>query len=334
MGIKLNKNILVTGGAGYIGSHVVQLLCSRGYSVIVFDNFSLGRKENIDPKVKKIIEGDLLNKNDLKKAFQEEVEVVIHFAAWKAAGESMIKPEKYSENNITGTINLLNQMVESNVKNIVFSSSAAVYGEPKYLPIDENHPLNPTNYYGYTKLCIEENLEWYSKLLNINYSALRYFNATGYDINGIIRGKEINPANLSPIVMEVAAGERNSMDVYGDDYNTEDGTCIRDYIHVTDLAEAHLKAMNYILENQKSIVLNLGSENGHSVFEVINAAEKVTGKKINYKIAPRRAGDPDKLVASSKLAKETISWEAKYSDLENIFSSMMRVYLNNNIKSK
>ena len=324
----MKKNILVTGGAGYIGSHVVQLLCDEGHSVTVFDNFSLGRRENIDPKVDEIIKGDLLNKDDLKKAFIKKFDAVIHFAAWKAAGESMIKPQKYSENNITGTINLMNQMVESNVKNIVFSSSAAVYGVPQYLPIDENHPLDPTNYYGYTKLCIEQNLEWYSKLLKINYSALRYFNATGYDINCKITGKEINPANLSPIVMEVASGEREGMDVYGDNYDTEDGTCVRDYIHVTDLADAHLKAMNYIINNNSNLVLNLGSENGHSVLEVINAAEKVCGKKISYNIADRRYGDPDKLVASSKLAREILGWEAKYSNLQNIFSSMMNVYFN------
>lgn len=322
----MKKKVLVTGGAGYIGSHVVQQLCDNGHSVIVFDNFSLGHRENIDPRVEEIIKGDILNKNDLNKAFEQKIEAVIHFAAWKAAGESMIKPQKYSENNITGTINLLNQMVESNVNNIVFSSSAAVYGVPQYLPIDENHPVNPTNYYGYTKLCIEQNLEWYSKLLKINYSALRYFNATGYDINGKIKGKERNPANLSPIVMEVASGEREGMDVYGDDYDTVDGTCIRDYIHVTDLADAHLKAMNYIMESDSNLVLNLGSENGYSVLEVINAAEKVIGKKINYNVADRRYGDPDKLVASSKLAKEVLGWEAKYSDLKNIFSSMMNVY--------
>lgn len=322
----MKKKVLVTGGAGYIGSHVVQLLCDEGHSVTVFDNFSLGRRENIDPRVNEIIEGDLLNKDDLKKAFEQKFDAVIHFAAWKAAGESMIKPQKYSENNIIGTINLLNQMVESNVNNIVFSSSAAVYGVPQYLPIDENHPVNPTNYYGYTKLCIEQNLEWYSKLLKINYSALRYFNATGYDINEKIKGKEKNPANLSPIVMEVAAGEREEMDVYGNDYDTKDGTCIRDYIHVNDLADAHLKAMNYIMSNDSNLVLNLGSENGHSVLDVISAAEEVVGKKINFNIADRRYGDPDKLVASSNLAKKVLGWEAKYSDLKNIFSSMMNVY--------
>jgi UDP-glucose 4-epimerase len=323
----MKKNILVTGGAGYIGSHIVQLLCDEGHSVSVFDNFSLGLRENIDPRVTNVVEGDLLKKSDLERAFETSIDVVFHFAAWKAAGESMIKPEKYSTNNITGTLNLLNMMVEKEVKYIVFSSSAAVYGDPQYLPIDEKHPLNPTNYYGYTKLCIEQNLEWYSRLKGINYSALRYFNATGYDVNEKIKGKEQNPANLSPIIMEVIAGERNKIDVYGNDYDTKDGTCIRDYIHVADLAIAHILSMNYILENDKNLVVNLGSEVGHTVLEVINTASKVTGKEVRYQTTARREGDPAELVASSKLAKEILSWEPKHSDLETIFYSMSKVYL-------
>jgi len=323
----MKKNILVTGGAGYIGSHIVQLLCEEGHSVIVFDNFSLGLKENIDNRVSKIIEGDILNREDIEYAFSYPIDVVFHFAAWKAAGESMVNPQKYSINNITGTLNLINMMAEKEVRYIVFSSSAAVYGNPEYLPIDENHPLNPTNYYGYTKLCIEQNLEWYSKLKQINYSALRYFNATGYDINGVIKGKEQNPANLSPIVMEVIAGEREVMDVYGDDYDTDDGTCIRDYIHVTDLANAHVLAMKYIMENNKDLVVNLGSEIGHTVLDIIKSAEKVTSTEVKYNIAGRREGDPPKLVASSKQAKELLDWEAQYSDLDTIFSSMSKVYL-------
>ncbi len=323
----MGKNILVTVGAGYIGSHIVQLLCDEGYAVSVFDNFSLGLRENIDPRVKTIIEGDLLIKSDLERAFESSIDIVFHFAAWKAAGESMVNPGKYSNNNITGTLNLLNMMVEKKVNYIVFSSSAAVYGNPQYLPIDEKHPLNPTNYYGYTKLCIEQNLEWYSKLKGINYSALRYFNATGYDVNGKIQGKEQNPANLSPIVMEVIAGERDSMEVYGDDYETKDGTCVRDYIHVTDLAKAHLLSMNYILDNNKNLVINLGSEEGHSVLEVINSASEVTGKEVTYNTSGRREGDPAELVASSKLAKKVLGWEAKYSDLDSIFNSMKNVYI-------
>lgn len=321
------KNVLVTGGAGYIGSHIVQLLCKHGYNVYVLDNFSLGRHENIDKRVKHIIEGDVRNSVDLDKAFGNKIDVVFHFAAWKAAGESMTDPGKYAENNISGTISLLNKMIQYEVKYFVFSSSAAVYGSPEYLPIDEKHPKNPENYYGYTKLAIEENLEWYSKLKGICYTALRYFNATGYDINGVIKGKEKNPANLSPVVMEVAGGLRDVMQVFGNDYDTNDGTCIRDYIHVSDLAEAHLLAMNYIVNNNKNLVVNLGTGKGSSVFEVIDSAEKVTGRKINYKIVDRRPGDPANLIASSGLAMDLLGWKPNYSDLDTIFESMKPVYL-------
>jgi UDP-glucose 4-epimerase len=320
-------NVLVTGGAGYIGSHVVKDLCNAGHNVIVFDNFSLGLHENIDPRVTHVIEGDILNDYDLHKAFQQDIDVVFHFAAWKAAGESMQNPEKYAENNITGTLKLLNAMLKNSVKNIVFSSSAAVYGNPQYLPIDEKHPLNPTNYYGYTKLAIEENLKWYSQLKGINYAALRYFNATGYDIDEKIKGKEKNPANLSPIVMEVAAGIRNKMQVYGNDYKTSDGTCIRDYIHVNDLADAHVLAMNYILKNHKNLVVNLGTGQGETVLEVIKTASNLIGKKIDYEMVDRRAGDPEELVASSKLANDLLGWKASYSDLQTIFETMVKVYL-------
>ncbi len=321
------KNLLVTGGAGYIGSHIVQLLCEKNYNVYVLDNFSLGWRENIDTRVKSVIEGDVRKPADLDKAFVHKIEAVFHFAAWKAAGESMIDPMKYAENNIGGTLSLLNKMVEYDVKNFVFSSSAAVYGSPEYLPIDEKHPTNPENYYGYTKLTIEENLEWYSKLKSMNYAALRYFNATGYDVNGIIKGKERNPANLSPVVMEVASGIRESMQVFGYDYDTPDGTCIRDYIHVTDLAEAHLLAMEYLFDKKENLVVNLGTGKGSSVFEMIDAAKNATGKDIPYKVVDRRPGDPADLVASSDLAFELLGWEAKYSDLETIFKTMGKVYL-------
>jgi UDP-glucose 4-epimerase len=320
-------NILVTGGAGYIGSHIVKELCGLGHSVTVLDNFSLGLHENIDGRAENIIEGDILTTTDLKRAFSFKIDVVFHFAAWKAAGESMTNPAKYAKNNITGTLNLLNEMLVHNVKNIVFSSSAAVYGNPQYLPIDEKHPTNPVNYYGYTKLAIEQNLEWFSKLKGINFAALRYFNATGYDIHGKIKGREQNPANLSPIVMEVLAGERKELKVFGGDYDTADGTCVRDYIHVNDLAIAHVKAMDYLFQENENLIVNLGTGNGESVLDVIKAAEKSTGKKILYKIVDRREGDPAKLVASSEVAFKILKWRAQYSDLGSIFSSMKCVYL-------
>lgn len=322
----MNKNILVTGGAGYIGSHVVKLLCNEGYNVFVFDNLSLGRKENLHEKASLTI-GDILNIDQLDIVMSKNIDTVFHFAAWKAAGESMSDPAKYARNNICGTLNILESMTKNKVRKIVFSSSAAVYGNPQYLPIDEKHPTNPENYYGYSKLAIEENLKWYSQLKSIRFAALRYFNATGYDIDGHIKGKEKNPTNLSPVVMETAAGIRGKMMVFGADYNTPDGTCIRDYIHVNDLATAHLLAMKYISDNNNDLVVNLGTGEGYSVLDVINMASQVTGKKVNYQIVGRRAGDPENLIASSDLAYQLLGWKAQYSDLETIFKTMAGVYL-------
>lgn len=319
-------NILVTGGGGYIGSHIVQLLCEKNYNVFVLDNFSLGHKSNIDKRVKKVIIGDVRNSEDLEAAFDNDINSVFHFAAWKAASESMTNPGKYAENNICGTLTLLNSMVNHNVNKFIFSSSAAVYGSPEYLPIDEKHPKNPENYYGYTKLAIEENLKWYSELKGLKFAALRYFNATGYDINGVIKGREKNPANLSPIVMEVVSGERTGMQVYGNDYDTRDGSCIRDYIHVSDLAEAHLLALQYLEEKGENLIVNLGTGRGSSVLEVIESANRITGKNVRYEIIARRPGDPANLVASSDLAYKLLGWKAKYSDMDTIIKSMMPVY--------
>ena len=321
------ENILVTGGAGYIGSHLVQLLCDKGWPVYVFDNFSTGLHENLDSRLKGVFEGNILNNDDLDKAFSNQIHTVFHFAAFKAAGESMIDPGKFAWNNIAGSINLLNAMLNYEVKNIIFSSSAAVYGNPHYMPVDEKHPVIPTNYYGYTKLNIEQNLAWYNQLRGIKYAALRYFNATGYDIKGNLKGKEKNPANLSPVVMEVAAGEREKMQVFGDDYQTVDGTGVRDYIHVSDLADAHVLAMDYIIKESKNLLVNLGTGRGYSVLEVLKAAANVTGREIPYEIVGRREGDPSDLIASSGLAKELLGWKARYSDIETIFKTMMPVYL-------
>ena len=319
---------LVIGGAGYIGSHVVKALMKQGHEVTVFDNLSSGLRQNLF-KQNKFIYGNILIKSDLDSAFSLGFDACIHLAAFKAAGESMLVPEKYSENNITGTLNILNSAVKHNCKNIVFSSSAAIFGNPQKLPIDENHPKNPENYYGFTKLSIEDYLEWYSKLKGINYSALRYFNAAGYDIEGEISGLEQNPANLIPVVMETACGIRKQMSVFGDDYDTPDGTCIRDYVHVTDLADAHVKALDYIAKNNANIKLNLGSEVGTSVKEVIDIARKITGKTINAKIVERRPGDPSELYATSKQALEILGWKAKYSDMETIIKTTWDAYLKN-----
>jgi UDP-glucose 4-epimerase len=319
---------LVIGGAGYIGSHVVKALMKQGHEVTVFDNLSSGLRQNLF-KQNKFIYGNILIKSDLDSAFSLGFDSCIHLAAFKAAGESMLVPEKYSENNITGTLNILNSAVKHNCKNIVFSSSAAIFGNPQKLPIDENHPKNPENYYGFTKLSIEDYLEWYSKLKGINYSALRYFNAAGYDIEGEISGLEQNPANLIPVVMETACGIRKQMSVFGDDYDTPDGTCIRDYVHVTDLADAHVKALDYIAKNNANLKLNLGSEVGTSVKEVIDIARKITGKTIDAKIVERRPGDPSELYATSKQALEILGWKAHNSDMETIIKTTWDAYLKN-----
>ena len=318
--------VLVIGGAGYIGSHVVKELMAKGHEVTVFDNLSSGLIQNLFKK-NEFIAGDILHPEDLDKAFARGFDAFIHLAAFKAAGESMIYPEKYSINNINGTLNILNAAVAHNCFNMVFSSSAATFGEPQYLPIDENHPKNPENYYGFTKLKIEEFMGWYDKLKNLKFAALRYFNAAGYDPEGVIYGLERNPANLLPVMMEVACGKRDKLKVFGNDYDTRDGTCIRDYIHVTDLASAHVLALEYIAKNKKSLTLNLGTGNGITVTEMLEATRRITGKEIPAEYVGRRAGDPAQLTASSKLAKEVLGWEPKYSDVDTLIKSTYDAYL-------
>ena len=318
--------VLVIGGAGYIGSHVVKELMVKNHEVTVFDNLSSGLIQNLFKK-NEFIAGDILHPEDLDKAFARGFDAFVHLAAFKAAGESMIFPEKYSINNINGTLNILNAAVAHNCLNMVFSSSAATFGEPQYLPIDENHPKNPENYYGFTKLKIEEFMGWYDKLKNLKFAALRYFNAAGYDPEGVIYGLERNPANLLPVMMEVACGKRGKLKVFGSDYDTRDGTCIRDYIHVTDLASAHVLALEYIAKNKKSLTLNLGTGKGITVTEMLEATRRITGKEIPAEYVGRRAGDPAQLTASSKLAKEVLGWEPKYSDVDTLIKSTYDAYL-------
>tara|TARA_B100001142_G_scaffold153431_1_gene153917 strand:+ start:351 stop:1310 length:960 start_codon:yes stop_codon:yes gene_type:complete len=315
--------VLVTGGAGYIGSHVVLELCDKGYEVVVLDDLSSGNKGAVDKRAK-FINGSTLNNSDVELGL-EKVEAVIHLAAFKAAGESMLDPIKYSQNNILGSINLLNAIIKHKINSFVFSSTAAVYGYPEYLPLDENHPLEPINYYGFTKLEIEKILQWYSELKGLKFAALRYFNAAGYDINGRLNFLEKNPANLIPTTMEVASGMRNKMHVFGNDYNTHDGTGLRDYIHVSDLAEAHLKALDF-LNNNNNIKVNLSSGERHSVIDVIDMTKKISGKEINYEIVERRPGDPAELYASSDLASEELHWKPKYSDLKTLIESTWDAY--------
>ncbi len=322
----MNKKILVAGGAGYIGSHVQKQLLEEGFGVLIYDDLSSGDKVNILNGAE-FIEGSILDKKRLHQAMSQNIAGVVHLAAKKAVGESMSNPMLYAENNLTGSINILNAMVENNVRHIVFSSSAAVYGMPQYTPLDEKHPLNPINYYGYTKLCIEQNMEWFAKLGKLNYAALRYFNAVGYAADKSITGKERNPQNLMPIIMEAATGKREKFSIFGTDYDTPDGTCVRDYIHVTDLARAHTAAMRRLMSDGTSFAVNLGTGLGTSVKEIVAATEKVIGKKLNYDLAARRAGDPASLTAKANLAEKLLGWKAEYTNIEDIIQTVWNLEL-------
>lgn len=316
-----NEKILVIGGAGYIGSHVVKALLREDFQVTVYDNLSTGQACNLFQNAE-FVEGDILDEPHLEKVMRKGFSAVIHLAAKKAVGESMENPQLYSQNNICGSINIFNAMLNSGVKNVVFSSTSAVYGMPQYLPLNEQHPLNPMSFYGYTKMAIEQVMDWYSRIKDFHYIALRYFNAVGYAADGSIRGKEKNPQNLLPLVMEVATGKREILHVFGNDYDTPDGTCVRDYIHVEDLAAAHVLAIKKLLKDGDSQIINLGTEKGTSVLEIIQAVERVIGKKINYDFAPRRAGDPANVVATSVKAAEVLGWKAQYTDIDEIVKTV------------
>ncbi len=316
--------ILVVGGAGYIGSHVVKELLKTGYEVRVFDNLSTGQEVNLFENAE-FIQGDILDTPTLEKAMKG-MDGVVHLAAKKAVGESMEKPDLYALNNLNGTINVLNAMVKENVKYFVFSSTAAVYGMPDVEVLNEQTPLNPINFYGFSKKMIEDVLSWYDRLKGIKFVALRYFNAVGYDEDGDVKGLEKNPQNLLPIVMETIFGVREKMTIFGSDYPTKDGTCVRDYIHVSDLASAHELAFQYLLKGNESQIMNLGTGFGHSVKEMIETAEAVTGQKVNYEMGERRAGDPASLMAFSKKAHELLGWEPKHSSLENIIETTYKLY--------
>lgn len=318
-------HILVIGGAGYIGSHVVKALLKNNMKVSVFDNLSTGTELNLFQNTK-FIKGDILNYEEILSAMKQNVDGIVLLAGKKAVGESMENPQKYALNNISGTINVLNAMAEAGVKKAIFSSSAAVYGTPQYYPMDEKHPVNPMSFYGFTKLETERFLAWYDQLKGIKFVSLRYFNAVGYDEDGDIRGLEENPQNLLPIVMEVATGKREKLKIFGDDYDTRDGTCIRDYIHVTDLGDAHARALQYLEKGGDSQILNLGTSKGISVLEMVLKTQELTGKKIPYEIAPRRAGDPAIVTAKADKAKEVLGWDASHSDLDNIILSTWNVY--------
>lgn len=317
----MQKNkVLVIGGAGYIGSHVVRALLKNDFAVTVYDNLSTGQECNLFADAQ-FIRGDILDFQMLRQTMSEGYDAVVHLAAKKAVGESMDNPQKYALNNLNGSVNIFNAMIETGIKNVVFSSSAAVFGMPQYMPVDEQHPVCPINFYGYTKLKIEELMDWYSRLKDFHYIALRYFNAVGYAADGSIKGREKNPQNLLPIVMEVATGKHQKMQVFGNDYDTPDGTCVRDYIHVEDLASAHVAAIRQLLQKGDSHVINLGTNKGTSVLEIIEAVERVTGRKIAYEFAPRRAGDPAILVATNQKAQKVLNWQPDYVNIDEIIQT-------------
>jgi UDP-glucose 4-epimerase len=308
--------VLVTGGAGYIGSHAVRLLARAGHDVWAFDNLSLGHRAAVPPG--RLVEGQLMDRPLLVETFKSRgIEAVMHFAACAFVGESVADPAKYYQNNVVASLNLLEAMREAGVSKIVFSSTTATYGVPKRIPITEDEPQQPINPYGFAKLVIERALADYAHAYGLAYAALRYFNAAGASADGAL-GEDHDPeTHLIPIVLEVALGQRPEITIFGDDYPTPDGTCIRDYVHVEDLAEAHLAALAR-LEPGKGLQLNLGTGRGHSVQEVIDACRRVTGKPIATKIGPRRPGDPPELVADSTRAQQVLGWKPRYIDIESI----------------
>ncbi|RED56750.1 UDP-glucose 4-epimerase GalE [Cohnella lupini] len=312
--------VLVTGGAGYIGSHAVAALLEQGEQVVIVDNLYQGHRNAILGG--KLYEGDLRDADFLAKVFQEnDIDGVIHFAANSLVGESMKDPGKYYHNNVYGTLCLLEQMQKAGVSRIVFSSTAATYGEPERVPIDEFDRTLPTNTYGETKLAMEKMIRWFDVAHGIKFVSLRYFNAAGAHESGKI-GEDHSPeTHLVPLVLQVALGQREHISVFGDDYDTEDGTCIRDYVHVSDLADAHILALGRLRKGEDSAIYNLGSGNGYSVKQVIDVSRKVTGHSIPAAIEPRRAGDPAVLIASSDRARKELGWTPRRDKLEDIVTS-------------
>ena len=313
--------ILVLGGAGYIGSHTVWELCEAGRDVVVADNLQTGFREAVHSKAR-FYKLDIRDREALDVLFQaEKIDGVIHFAACSQVAESMRDPLKYYDNNLHGTMVLLSAMVAHGVNKIVFSSTAATYGEPERVPILETDRTQPTNTYGETKLSMEKMMGWCSKAHGLRYVALRYFNACGAHPSGAIGEAHDPETHLIPIILQVPNGQREKLTIYGEDYPTPDGTCIRDYIHVTDLAQAHILALDYLARGGENNVFNLGNGVGFSNKEVVDVARAVTGHPIPAEIGPRRPGDPARLVASSEKAKSVLGWDPKYADLNTIIST-------------
>ena len=313
--------VLVCGGAGYIGSHAVHVLIEKGEEVIIVDNLQTGHRAALHPKAK-FYEGDIRDAAVLDKIFTENnIEAVIHFAANSLVGESMEKPLLYFNNNVYGMQVLLEGMVKHGVDKIVFSSTAATYGEPKRVPIHEDDETNPTNTYGETKLTMEKMMKWVSRANGVRYVSLRYFNAAGALPDGSIGEDHKTETHLIPLILQVPTGRRDHITVFGDDYPTPDGTCLRDYIHVVDLADAHVLALEYLRKGGASDIFNLGNGQGFSVKEMIAAAEKATGRSIKVEIGARRAGDPAQLIASSEKARSVLGWKPQFTDVEQVIGT-------------
>lgn len=311
--------ILVCGGAGYIGSHINKMLNKEGYETIVFDNLIYGHREAV--KWGRFIKGDLANVDDIESVFaNNSIEAVFHFAAYAYVGESVKEPEKYYYNNVVNTLNLLSVMRKYGCNRIIFSSTCATYGEPKTVPITEDMPQNPINPYGMTKLTVERIFKDYKTAYGLQFAVLRYFNAAGADPDGEI-GESHNPeTHIIPLVLDAASGKREDIKVFGTDYDTPDGSCVRDYIHVSDLADAHIRALHYLEDGNQGDFFNLGNTIGTSVLEVVESVKRVTGKDFKVTMSERRAGDPAKLVGSSDKARRVLGWTPKYGDIDTIVS--------------
>jgi len=322
------QTILVTGGAGYIGSHAVKALQQVGYKVVILDNLVYGHQDIAETLGAELIIGDTNDRALLDRLFSDrQISAVMHFAAYAYVGESVTQPDKYYRNNVVGTLSLLEAMIAANIKTFVFSSTCASYGVPQQIPITEDHPQSPINPYGATKLMVERILQDFDIAYGLKSVIFRYFNAAGADFDGAI-GEDHDPeTHLIPLVLQTAMGIREAITVYGSDYPTADGTCIRDYIHVTDLAEAHVLGLEYLLKGNKSEIFNLGNGNGFSVKEVIDAAKQITGKPINVVMGDRRAGDPPALVGSSEKARAILNWQPKYADLNLILQHAWQWHL-------
>lgn len=319
--------ILVTGGAGYIGSHCTLALLKQGFDVLIFDNLSTGHYKTVE-RLKQFgnltfVQGDLLNKNDLKEVFDKfKIDSVVHFAAFSQVGESVKDPEKYYINNVCGTLNLLSVMLEQDVKKIVFSSTAATYGEPKYVPIDEKHPQEPINPYGQTKLMIEKIMDDYDKAYGLKSVRLRYFNVAGADGDSIVGEWHEPETHLVPNILKSTVDSDKVFEMYGNDYDTKDGTCVRDYINIEDLVQAHLLSLKYLNNGGETNYFNLGTKGGNTVKEVFNICETVTNKSIKIKQMPRREGDPASLIADNRKAKSVLGW----SPVKNLEYSIKTAY--------